>query len=446
MEQTLTLDTAPLNGFHKRAAVYTTGGMFCDGYILGIIGIALAILAPQMNLGPIWEGLIGSSALIGIFVGSLIFGWITDLIGRQKAYVIDLIVFIVGSILQLFVADPAELFVLRLIMGIAIGADYAIGASLLSEFLPKKERGTLLACLNAIWTVGFVAAIIVGFIMQKYGGDDIWRWMLASSAIPAIIVLFLRMGTPESPRWLIKQGRVEEARKIVKDYIGPNVGIDDLLDENGIKTNYLKIFSKKWRKRTAFGGLFWFCQVAPYFALLTFEPEILKQLNIGEGFLGTLIINLFLLVGAAFGVWIMNKLPRRVFVIYSFAILTLALFVLGVWPTPPMTVIILCFGVYTFLTTAAGNLESVYPSEMFPTDIRSTGVGFSAAVSRIGAAAGTFLLPIGLSQIGLGPSLLIGAAILLFGCIISVAWAPETRTLTLNEASSGSVILSNHQN
>ncbi|MGH3146223.1 MAG: MFS transporter, partial [Rubrobacter sp.] len=184
MARAMTIDEAPLNGFHLRVAVYTTGGYFVDGYILGMIGIALALLAPQLGLGAVWSGLIGASALAGIFIGGLVFGWLTDKVGRQTMYVADLIVFVVASVLQFFVEGPLALFVLRLIMGIAIGADYAIGAALLSEFLPSRQRGRLLACQNAIWTVGFVAAYVVGYFMQDLG-PEAWRWMLASSAVPA---------------------------------------------------------------------------------------------------------------------------------------------------------------------------------------------------------------------------------------------------------------------
>ena len=139
------IDEAPLSGFHLRVAAYTTGGFFCDGYILGIIGIALSLLGPQFGLGPVWTGLIGASALAGIFVGGTVFGWVTDKVGRQTMYVADLIVFVVGSALQFFVEGPIALFVLRFVMGVAIGADYAIGPALLAELIPRRQRGSLLA-------------------------------------------------------------------------------------------------------------------------------------------------------------------------------------------------------------------------------------------------------------------------------------------------------------
>lgn len=430
----MTIDEAPLNGFHLRVAAYTTGGYFVDGYILGMIGIALALLGPQLGLGAVWTGLIGASALAGIFVGGLVFGWMTDKVGRQTMYVADLIVFVVASVLQFFVEGPLALFVLRFIMGIAIGADYAIGAALLSEFLPSKQRGSLLASLNAVWTVGFVAAYVTGYFMQGLG-PEAWRLMLASSAVPATLVLLMRLGTPESPRWLLSKGRVEEARRVVKDYIHPDADIDDLVAERGNETSYRMLFSRGLRKRTAFAGLFWFCQVVPYFAIFTFLPTILEGLGMSGGFSSEILLNLFLFAGAIVGVVIMDMMPRRTFVIGSFAILAAVGALLGAFPGAPVTVILILFSVFAFVIAAAADLESVYPTEIFPTEVRASGVGLAAAISRIGAAIGTFLLPTSVAQLGTGPTMLAATAVLVVGGILSVAWAPETRHVPLSTAS-----------
>jgi putative MFS transporter len=427
------IDEAPLSGFHLRVAAYTTGGFFCDGYILGIIGIALSLLGPQFGLGPVWTGLIGASALAGIFVGGMVFGWVTDKVGRQTMYVADLVVFVVGSALQFFVEGPIALFVLRFVMGVAIGADYAIGPALLAELIPRRQRGSLLASLNAVWTVGFVAAYVVGYFLQDLG-PEVWRWMLASSAVPAALVLLLRLGTPESPRWLLSKGRVEEARRVVREYIDPNADVEDLMADEGVETSYRRLFSGEWRKRTAFAGLFWFCQVVPYFAIFTFLPTVLDALGLGEGFAGELVLNLFLLAGAVVGVLVMNRIARRRFLIGSFAVLAVLMGFLGVWPGAPTLVILVCFALFAFVMSAAADLESVYPSEIFPTEIRASGVGVAAAISRVGAAIGTFLLPTSVERLGVGPTMLLATAVLLLGLVVSAAWAPETRHLTLVEA------------
>lgn len=429
------MDDLPLGKTHIMAAIYTTGGKFCDGYILGVIGIALTLLGPQMELNALWYGLIGSSALIGLFLGSFLFGWLTDRIGRKPIYVTTIALFVLLSIPQFFVTSPEQLFILRLLMGFAISAEYATGGTLLSESLPKKQRGTILACLNAMWTVGFVFSVIVSYTLLSFGGEEVWRWMLVSSAVPALILLVLRLSSFESPRWLVSKGRIEEAKIVIDKFFGEHVRIDDLQVEENQKTEIKTLFSKNYRTRTAFAGLFWCLHVLPYFGMMTFAPVVFASLNLEDEFLSTLISNIFQLFGAVVGVLIMDKIPRRMFVIYSFVILAISIGMLVIIPNPTSFIVVGCFAVYVFVASGSGNLQTVYPSELFPTHIRSTGVGFATMISRLGAAVGTFLLPISLDTLGINLTMLILTGILLLGVVISIMWAPETRNKTLVEAS-----------
>ncbi|WP_083520986.1 MFS transporter [Alicyclobacillus kakegawensis] len=424
------IDDAPLNKFHIRITALTFGSNFSDGYALGIISMALSLIGPQMHLGPVWQGLLGSSALIGLFFGSLLLGWLSDHIGRQKIYLTNFVIVTVASALQFFVHDPVTLFILRILIGLALGGDYAVGSTLLAEFAPKRYRGILLSALNVLWTVGYTLATIVGYYLQ--GTPDAWRWMLASGAIPGLIVLLLRIGTPESPRWLIRKGREQEARSIVKKYVGPNVEIDTMIAEAKKQTFAFKdLFAKNVRMRTVFGSLFYVCNVIPYFAIYTFLPTILSSLGFQDNFGIDTILNIFLLVGAIAGLWFTERLSRRGFTIYSFACLTVALFFITILPTRLHALILILFIIFTFIMSAASNLTLIYPAELFPTDVRASGVGVVTAVSRVGSAMGTFLLPL----MSLKASMLGMTAVLFLGTLISVLWAPETARLELDEAS-----------
>ena len=110
---------------------------------------------------------------------------------------------------------------LRFVLGVAIGADYPIATSLLAEFLPRRHRGRMLGAVFVVWAVGAAAAYPVGFLLRGMG-PDAWRWMLASPAMFAVITLLLRLGTPESPRWLLSSGRIEDARAAIKKVYGTN--------------------------------------------------------------------------------------------------------------------------------------------------------------------------------------------------------------------------------
>ncbi|MED1472637.1 MFS transporter [Bacillus salipaludis] len=408
-----------------------------DGYILSIIGIALTQLSPQLHLNAFWTGLIGASALAGIFIGGLILGYLTDLIGRQVMYTIDLALIIVVSILQMFVHNAWELCILRLLIGIAIGADYPIATSLLAEFAPKKQRGMMLGSLILMWYVGATVAAVVGYLLLDTG-DNAWKWMLGSSAIPSLILVLMRLGTPESPRWLISKGRFEEARAVIKQVYGHNADINELLEEPTEKTRFSKMFEPGYLKRTMFVGLFWMFQIVPLFAIYTFGPQILDAFNLGKGnisFIGEAVISFFFLLGCVPALFLVNSMGRRPLIIWSFAFMFVGLLILGVFPNAPIWVIITGFAIYAIFSGGPNVLDWIYPNELFPTEIRASAVGFGTAFSRIGAFIGTFVLPYSLDKIGVGPTMLFGAGLTLLGLIVCIAWAPETRGLTLAETS-----------
>ncbi|WP_342559230.1 MFS transporter [Metasolibacillus sp. FSL K6-0083] len=427
------LDDVPLNKFHIKIAGLTFGAHFTDGYILGIVGFALTLLAPQMELSSFWIGLIGSSALFGLFLGSLILGWISDHIGRQKIFVLSFILITVASVLQFFAETPTELVIYRILIGIGLGGDYSVGHTLLAEISPRKYRGPLLGSFSVIWTFGYVAANIVG-IYATSASPDAWKWMLASSAIPALIILFARMGTPESPRWLASKGRHEEALQIVQKHFGPNVILDDQTEHVGEKKGFMALFHKDMIKRTLFNSIFWVCLVMPYFAIYTFLPIILDEIGLQQGFGVDLLLNGLLIIGALLGIWFTIKFTRRGFLISSFVVLIIALGLLSILPSNLTVLMIIAFSIFTLILSAVSNLVGVFPAESFPTDIRSSGVGFATSISRLGSAASTFLLPMSMANIGVQNTMLCLTVILVIGLVVSVAWAPETKTLSLTEA------------
>jgi len=261
-----------------------------------------------------------------------------------------------------------------------------------------------------------------------------WRWILATSAIPALATLILRYGLPESPRWLMSRGRTEEARRIISRYLGGEAyfATEDFAGEVSRPSGYGKLFARSVRGRTIFVCTFWACLVAPYFAIFTFAPKVLESLHLADPRAGTIATNGIAALGAVVGLFLVERLGRRQMLIGPFWIMAAALFVVGFWSGAPALVIVLSFAAYAFFNALSGNLTAVYPAEVFPTDVRTSGVGLASAASRIGAAIGTWLLPAGLASIGAGPCMIIGGVICVAGALISHYMAPETtgRVLT----------------
>mgnify|MGYP000969083566 CR=1 FL=1 len=174
----LYIDEAPLKPIHIVAGAAVLGGALLDGYVLGIVGPALSIAKQELHLTALSQGLIASSALIGVFVGGLFFGNLADRYGRLPVFAWNLAAFIVLSVLQFFVQDVWQLVMIRLALGLAIGVEYAVGSSVLAEFSRRKNRGALLGCFGIGWQVGFTLAFTVGMFCQ---GDN-WRLLLADHA------------------------------------------------------------------------------------------------------------------------------------------------------------------------------------------------------------------------------------------------------------------------
>jgi putative MFS transporter len=260
--------------------------------------------------------------------------------------------------------------------------------------------------------------------------------VLVTGALPAVVVLVLRWGLPESPRWLIQHGRVDEARAIVDRHLdGDSYFRSEEYGEEKGDAGWRQLFGPALRRRTIFVCVFWACQVAPYFAIFTFAPQVFTALQIGDERAGTIAANAMAALGALVGMLTIERVGRRRQLIGPFWIMTAALLVVGVWNGAPVVVIVACFALFSFFNAMSGNLTAVYPIEVFPTAVRSSGVGVASAFSRIGAAVGTFLLPVGISTIGIGPSMLIGAALCAIGAVVSHVLAPETTGQTLTRTS-----------
>jgi putative MFS transporter len=420
-------DQVPIRAFHVRVAAASLGGVFSDGFGLGIIGISLAQATVPLQLTPFWLGLLGGASLAGLFLGALLTGPAADQVGRRLIFAYNMLVLAACAAAQCLVQGAAQLLVLRLVIGFLLGTDYVVSKALLVEFTPLRVRGRVLSLLSVAWAAGYACAYLVGLALDG-SGPDAWRWMLAVSAVPCLAVLPLRLGLPESPLWLISHGREHEAAGVVQRHLGadvkPPVALAAAPQRHG---RWHQLLSGTWRRNTLVGATFFTCQVIPYFAIGTFVKQVLDALQISGSALGGLAYNLALLVGAALGVVVVDHLPRRTFLVGSFLITAAALLPMLILDHPAATIIVPLFVVFACVLSAVASLCYVYLPELFPTDLRASGIGLAIACSRVGSAISTFLLPLVVSAYGVRVALGGCAAVLALGAALCFAWAPETR-------------------
>nr|WP_244301338.1 MFS transporter [Leucobacter insecticola] len=238
----------------------------------------------------------------------------------------------------------------------------------------------------------------------------------------------------------MRMGREKEARAILDKHFGTHVVLKPEPVIEGELSGFRGLFSKLYIRRTIFNCVFFACIVMPYFAIYTFLPSILSNMGLsdladsGSGYAVEIYLNVFLLAGALAGIWATAKFSRRGFLISGFIVLTVSLTALALVPTTGTIISVVIFAVFTFSLSAISNLVGVFPAESFPTPVRSSGIGFATAISRLGSVVSTFLLPVLMASLGVAPTILILAGVLAVGLIVSVLWAPETKHKTLTES------------
>mgnify|MGYP004519655005 FL=1 len=431
-----TLDDAAMTPFLHKITLVSSGGAFLDGYVLSLIGVALTQITAHMSLTTHWTALIGASVLLGILVGSVLGGYLTDTIGRKKMFVMDIIAIALFSALSMTDVSPAQLVLYRFFIGVFVGADYPIATSLITEFTPKKHRAISMGMVSAAWYLGATVAAFVGYALCDV--QEGWRLMLGSAIVPCVFLFIGRIKVPESPLWLKSRGRDEEAQKVIERVYDCDVEIADT-EEAPEKAGFREVFSKGYASRILFLGILTLCQVVPMYAIYTFGPTIMTAFGLGAGksaILGESVLSLFFLVGSIPAMFWLDSMGRRPLLIRSLFLMAVGLTALGLFPTAPLPVVIGAFGLYAFFSGGPGILQWLYPNELFPTEVRATAVGVAIGISRIGTIAATYATPICLATFGIGPTMLVAAGLVILGLILSICMAPETAGKSLGETSS----------
>ncbi len=423
--------------FQRKVTLLSAGGTFLDGFDLTIIAVAMPMFAAEWGIGPWEKSLVTSSAIIGSFIGAVALGNLTDRFGRKAMYIVDLLAFVVFAALTAFSPNVWYLIVFRFLLGIGIGADYPISATLVAEFASRKGRGKLSTSLAAMWFVGAVAAYVVGLIVLPLG-DFAWRAMLLVGAAFALVVFFMRVKMPESPRWLVAHGRTEEALDVVEKITGERPASIDTADEpKAVRAPFSTLVRWRQRNRTLFVCGFWFCYSTAYYGISMYTPTIIAPFTHGHHvavILASGVVSLLGLVGSIIGMNLVDSWGRRPLIITSLTGLTVALVVLALVVSPSLVFLVVLFSVAVlFANSGGGILNFVYPSELFPTSVRATGTGLATSVSRIGSVLGVVAFPNMVAAWGNNAALWVFAAVGLAGLLICVFMAPETKGRALEE-------------
>lgn len=386
-------------------------GLFIDGYDLYISSIAEPFINATYHPSPLMLGCIQAAAPLGAACGALIIGMLADKIGRKKMLLANLIFFVVIAIFSACAWNSLSLCLSRFLIGVGVGADYPIVAAYLAEMMAEKTRNKMIAYAMLLNCLASPIAAIFGWTLSHYYTDNlIWRYLFAAGALPACLGLFLRARLPESFLW--------QASKH--------------LQKNKYFMQQLpSLFAPSYLRATLCLSLCWFLQDISYYGIVLFTPFILRVTHISNMLKSTLLVNIFVSLGALAACFIINKIhPLRLQKIgFFYAATGLILLSLSAENNSIVLVGFILFNF--FINMGPGITTYLLPTEYYPSHIKASGHGYATACGKLGACLGALCLPYLQVHLGIYITVAMFAGTLLLGYLLTTLLEDNEPTLNL---------------
>jgi putative MFS transporter len=442
------LDRLPLSPFHRRLLIVSGVGWMFDAMDILIVGSVVATVAGIWKLSPQVSGLIISANLFGMFVGAALAGTLADRFGRKGVFQVTLLAYSILTGLSALAWNAASLAGIRFLAGIGMGGELPVASTLVSEFAPAKRRGFLLVMLESFWAYGSVLAALIGYLFIPAFG---WQAAFLIGAVPALYVFVLRRAIPESPRYLLSQGRVAEAEAVLQQMTvtdevperqarsaaGTLVG-----DRPAARVGIADLFAPGLARRTIMLWILWFAMIFSYYGIFTWLPSLLrgKGFTLQQAFLLNLIISIFQIPGYFSAAYLVERWGRKSTLVTFLLLNAVAAFFfaeqsLGAGPDVVQT--LLWGGLMAFFNLGAWGIVYTYTPELYPTRVRGTGTGLAAAVGRLSGVLGPYAVGMMLAAYA-GSQFAVFitfTVILIIGGLTVLILGEETKGRTLEEIS-----------
>ena len=439
------LDEAPLSLFHLKAAFTAAMGFFTDAYDLFIIGVALVLIKEQWHLSAVQTSFLGGATLLATLVGALVFGRVADLVGRTRVYGLVAGLMAFGAFATALAPSYIWLVAFRFVLGIGIGGDYPVSAVMASEYANRQRRGLLVSLVFSSQAAGLIIGPVVALALLASGVNHevAWRLMLGLGALPALSVLYLRIKTPESPRYAAQvQGRESAARASMEKYTQGVVRA--VAGAGGSGRTSLRTFLTDRKSLLLILGTAgsWFLLDYVYYGNTISAPVILRGVAPGASLLQStawtlMLFALFAVPGYACAVLNVDRVGHRRLQWIGFLAMAVCFALIGFIPglTHVIVPFLLIYGISYFFTEFGPNVTTfLIPTEVFGVGERTTGHGIAAGVGKLGAFLGVFLFPVLSSALGLGGVLILCSGVGVGGALLTLV-LPEKSGLSLDAAS-----------
>lgn len=428
------LTAAGTGPFQKRLLAIFGFVWAADAMQVLAVGFTSASIAKTFGLTVPQALQTGTLFFLGMLIGASVFGRLADRFGRRRVLLVTVAGDAVFGLLSVFAPSFGILLALRFLTGVAVGGTLPVDYAMMAEFLPPRSRGRWLVMLEGFWAIGTVVIAVAAWLTSIYGVEDAWRWIFAVTGLPALIGIFLRWWVPESPMFLLKQGRSDDAKAVLDKVLVANgrprvvgqVSAPSLLRKAG------GIFSPDLRRRSIAMLLVWFFVSVSYYGVFTWMPARLAGEGFGfvRGYGFLVLVALAQIPGyalAAFGVEAWGRKPTLV----GFLLLSAAACLLFVVAGESSALIAASILIMSFALLGTWGALYAFTPELYPTESRATGMGAASAMARLGGLLAPSLVALVITQSFVGAVGLF-AFFLLVGALTASTINQETRQAALD--------------
>ncbi|AME26374.1 MULTISPECIES: MFS transporter [Burkholderiaceae] len=449
------IERMPFSSFHRRLLLMGGLGYTFDAMDAAVLAFLLPVLRKEWMLTSVQTGVLGSGTFIGYFLGAMLAGILGDLIGRKRVMMYALVIYCIASLASAVAHDWPFFLATRIVAGLGTGAESAIVAPFLSEFVARRYRGAFTGSLAGFFSFGFVAAALLGYLVIPLS-PNAWRWVMVITALPIVMLLWWRRALPESPRWLVARGRHDEAEAIVAqaeaELRAAGVKLESLPETDAAAdsvvpiaaerasaqrasalANVKALWSRNLARITAMTWIMWLSITFSYYAFFTWIPSLLVQngMTITRSFSYSLVIYIAQIPGYFSGAWLNEKIGRQA-TIASYMVLG-GVSALGLALTRSDAGIMASGVLLSFFMNGTYAGVYAYTPEVFPTDVRTTGVGMASSIGRLGAIAAPILVGYVYPILGFGGVFGATTFVLVVGALAVVVMGVPTRGRSLED-------------
>jgi len=424
------LERLPFGRIHLKLLFMGGLGYTFDGMDAALIAFILPPVIKLWSLTNAQTGVVGSSLMVGYLVGAFLAGTLGDIIGRRTVMMYALFIYTTFTLIAALSPNWQFLFFSRVVAGAGIGAESAIIAPFLSEFVQSKYRGRFVGSLAGFFSFGFVFAALLGYFVVPAHSEG-WRFAQIITFLPIVMLLWWRRALPESPRFLMQRGRSAEAQEVVENMEASftSRGVDLQPYENvqipamgarkagSILQNLASLWGPQVARTTLMLWILWLAITFSYYGFFTWIPTLLvKQgMTITKSFGYSLIIYLAQVPGYYSAAFVCEKLDRK-WTIVAYLLLggVSAYFMSGSHAS--WTIALWGFWLSFFMNGVYSGMY-VYTPELYPTAFRSTGMGVASSIGRIGGLMAPLIIGFTYARIGFLGVFTITTVVLILGAL-----------------------------